>query len=525
MEEYSLDDPTQLLNAASDFAYYSGVQSDSSAKDFLDRFPLPLIINALQTKEDVPGLESTLVACLERIFSTKYGASLIPQFMPFLQVGLSAESQVARSLACKTVFYLLENLEENDVSAARLIREYNLYPLLLDCLIHGDEQVAKASIDAIVKLAGSAEGMGIVFPANSNEDTHLRNLAARSSSLGRVRVLALIVKLFSVSSTVASKIHNSNLLTLFEAEISNKNDMLVTLNVLELLYELAEIQHGTEFLSLTTLLQLLSSIISNTAAESILRSRATIISGRILSKENIFMFIDESTAKTVISAIDKRFGLLESQDADECESALEALGQIGSSTKGADLLLLSSPPAARHVIAAAFAKEAPGKQLAALHALGNISGEQRSEDSIILSGDAEESLRRLIYETASKSFKLTPSGLFLAILQQDSEVRVAAYRMITGLVFRPWCRMEICSKEETINLVTDPHTETTKIGMEARYNCCKAIYKALASSSELINDPALAGRAPKLEEAVRRGPYLATRHPEAQPVVVTAERL
>lgn len=34
--------------------------------------------------------------------------------------------------------------------------------------------------------------------------------------------------------------------------------------------------------------------------------------------------------KDVLSAIDKRFEFLESQDADECECALEALGQIGS---------------------------------------------------------------------------------------------------------------------------------------------------------------------------------------------------
>lgn len=54
---------------------------------------------------------------------------------------------------------------------------------------------------------------------------------------GRVRVLALIVKLFSVSSSVASIIYSSNLLSLFEAEISNSQDTLVTLGVLELLYE------------------------------------------------------------------------------------------------------------------------------------------------------------------------------------------------------------------------------------------------------------------------------------------------
>lgn len=57
---------------------------------------------------------------------------------------------------------------------------------------------------------------------------------------GRVRVLALVVKLFSISSSVASAVYNSNLLSLLEAELSNENDTLVTLNVLELLYEVCQ---------------------------------------------------------------------------------------------------------------------------------------------------------------------------------------------------------------------------------------------------------------------------------------------
>ncbi|XP_070664787.1 uncharacterized protein [Malus domestica] len=438
MEEYSVDDPTQLLEAASDFASYPGFQNDASAKEFLDRFPLPVILNALQTKADVPRLESTLVAVLERVFKTKYGASLIPQFMPFVQVGLTAESQEVKSLACKTVSCLLQNLNEGSVSATRLILDHNIYPLLLDCLIHGNETVATLAMDAIAKIAGSPEGIDIVFPANNKEATHLGALADQCSSV------------------------------------------------------LTEIEHGREFLSASTLLQLLSSIISNKSMESILRTRAMMISGRILSKEN-YILADELNLKTVLSAIDRILSSSETQEIDECESALEALGQIGSSTQGAQRLLSSSPPVARHVIYAAFDRHGRGKQLAALHALGNISGETRSANSMILTSDAEESLRRLIYETASKSSKLTPSGLFLSVLKQDLEIRLAGYRMLSGLVARPWCLMEICSKQEIINIVTDPITETTKLAMEARYNCCKAIHTAFNMSSKLAGDQSLSG--------------------------------
>nr|XP_028944864.1 uncharacterized protein LOC103448838 isoform X1 [Malus domestica] len=523
MEEYSVDDPTQLLEAASDFASYPGFQNDASAKEFLDRFPLPVILNALQTKADVPRLESTLVAVLERVFKTKYGASLIPQFMPFVQVGLTAESQEVKSLACKTVSCLLQNLNEGSVSATRLILDHNIYPLLLDCLIHGNETVATLAMDAIAKIAGSPEGIDIVFPANNKEATHLGALADQCSSVGRVRVLALIVKLFSISTNVASVVQKSNLLGLFEAEINNPNDTLSTLSILELLYELTEIEHGREFLSASTLLQLLSSIISNKSMESILRTRAMMISGRILSKEN-YILADELNLKTVLSAIDRILSSSETQEIDECESALEALGQIGSSTQGAQRLLSSSPPVARHVIYAAFDRHGRGKQLAALHALGNISGETRSANSMILTSDAEESLRRLIYETASKSSKLTPSGLFLSVLKQDLEIRLAGYRMLSGLVARPWCLMEICSKQEIINIVTDPITETTKLAMEARYNCCKAIHTAFNMSSKLAGDQSLSGIAAQLHDAVKMGPYLARKHLEAQPVVVTEDR-
>lgn len=40
--------------------------------------------------------------------------------------------------------------------------------------------------------------------------------------------------------------------------------------------------------------------------------------------------------------------------------------------------------------------------------------------------------------------------------------------MMTGLVARPWFLMEICSKQDIINIVTDASTETTKIGLSPK---------------------------------------------------------
>uniref|UniRef100_A0A7N0ZTZ8 ARM repeat superfamily protein n=1 Tax=Kalanchoe fedtschenkoi TaxID=63787 RepID=A0A7N0ZTZ8_KALFE len=237
---------------------------------------------------------------------------------------------------------------------------------------------------------------------------------------------------------------------------------------------------------------------------------------------SLSMFHLISGIKDVIKVIEGRFAFLECQYNDEFESALEALGQIGSTIRGAELILSNAQSASRHVISAAFDRQAHGRQLAALEALGNIAGVTRSGNKILLNDSGEENLRRLMYENASMSSKLTPSGLFWAVLQQDSEVRIAAYKMLTALVARPWCLIAICTKQEIVNLVTDPHTETTKLGMDSKYDCCKAILTSLQSSVAL--DPSLTTIEKKLEEAVGRGPYSARYKSYAQPLVLTADR-
>jgi len=46
---------------------------------------------------------------------------------------------------------------------------------------------------------------------------------------------------------------------------------------------------------------------SSTSTESILRSRAMMISGRLLSRENIYTFIDESSKTSSVSEVTKNF--------------------------------------------------------------------------------------------------------------------------------------------------------------------------------------------------------------------------
>ena len=78
------NDPTQLLDLVSEFAQHL-VQNDITTKDFLDCFPLPVIISALQTKADVLGLESALICSIRAIVEQVESQNPI-----FLQYNISA---------------------------------------------------------------------------------------------------------------------------------------------------------------------------------------------------------------------------------------------------------------------------------------------------------------------------------------------------------------------------------------------------------------------------------------------------
>ncbi|WVZ56439.1 hypothetical protein U9M48_006970 [Paspalum notatum var. saurae] len=594
----------------------SRLHSDDAVRQFLEQCPLPMLLRqmsipssiALQSETDVPGMVETVTQCLHKVFSSRYGASLLPNYGAFIQAGLLTDSKDIRKLACKAtsnrapfsappvdvdslpplppalcfrapflgmqpplevpvrrsvgemvaaahgrrkwwlaqramaarshgrepwlvesgvqsggdkddtaaaaaevasrwlqtgmrravgVLHLLDKAED-DAAAVETVVQHNLYPLLINCLIAGDEEISAVILYAVKRLAQIPKGAEIIFPPGGLGSMQLGKVAALSSSLAWIRILSLIAKLFTVSSYTATSIRDSNLLSIFEDEIKDRRDMLKTLSALEVLYELVEHPHSNIFLLKTNLLQLIIDVINDSSADSVIRSRAALISGRLLSSADAFTAVDQSYVTNLLVALDKILKMEESMNTDEIESALETLGLIGTTTQGAHFLLTSSN-VVRHVVKSSFDYQGRGRQLAALHAFGSICGADRQEDQVKLDGQAEDCLKLLVYTTAANSPKFTPSALLLSILQQDPDIRIAGYRVISVLVVREWCLREVFLYSEIIKLITDPTMETTKIGLEARYDCCVAINKAL-SSSHLLHEaslPELVGK-PKL---------------------------
>ncbi|AQK88328.1 ARM repeat superfamily protein [Zea mays] len=343
----------------------TGLHSDDTVRQFLERCPLPKLLGALQSEEDVPGMVETVTECLDKIFSSRYGASLLPNYGAFIQAGLLTDSKQIRKLACKAVLHLLDKAEDGG-AAVETVVQHNLYPLLIKCLIEGDEEISAIILDTVKRLAQIPKGAEVIFPPDGQGSVQLGKVAAQSSSLARIRILSLIAKLFTVSSYTATAIRDSNLLSIFEEEIKDRRDMLKTLSALEVLYELVEHPHSNIFLLKTNLLQLIIDIINDSSADSVIRSRAALVSGRLLSSADAFTAIDKSCVTNLLIAIGRILKMEESKNTDEIESALETLGLIGTTSQGAHFLLTSSN-VARHVVESSFDRQGRGRQLVSLY--------------------------------------------------------------------------------------------------------------------------------------------------------------
>lgn len=118
-----------------------------------------------------------------------------------------------------------------------------------------------------------------------------------------------------------------------------------------------------------------------------------------------------------------------------------------------------------------------------MHSLAKIAVETRTKHVELLSIEAEGNLERLIRQQASNNPHLTPSG----------------YRLISGLIARPWCLCEISKANEIIQLVADTTIEINESVMEARCKCCKAVLESIKFTLQTYYDIVA-----KLEEATKK---------------------
>lgn len=521
-----------LAAAASGFSNYPGEISDATAQNFLSKFPLPVLLTALETGRDVPGLEPAVVTSLERIFRTPYGRNLLPRTLQYASTGLKAESPLVRKLTCVAIGDLLDAGVSDGGATVRALAESQLAAPLLLAVGDGDASVARAAADALGKLARNPGGLELIFTDKGAGVGVMKDLASQTSATVRIRALAMAASIFGVSEAAAAAVQASGIFNVLAAELDNSDDMLAQLNALELLCELAVTPHGAKFLLGGNLIGRLTSTISNYTLDSLVRSRAMTVAARLtaLYDESAGSLMSASEAASIVSVFGELLKHLEETeqtvDATEHENALDALSFVGKTVKGAELLFNPQTLVARYVMNAAFVHRALGIKLAGIHALATIAGSERDPSRVLLSDTAEAQLKDMLYSAAGeRSSNRTLAGMFLVFFQQSPEVRLAMYRFTSPMLARLWCVRELYASRVLVDYLLDPRLETNKDAMEWRHVCCVAMTTALSAAIERGQIPATETLS-RLEEFVRKGPFQGKEEQKgAVPIYATQERM
>eukprot|EP00250_Pteridium_aquilinum_P010296 c19275_g1_i1 orf=444-2027(-) len=512
-------DLSALPSDASHFSSTLGVPSDADTDRFLSRYPLPVLFSVLEGGDD---LKSLMIPTLEKIFNTHAGAAALLQSLPYAVNGLEASSPAIKRMTCLAISKLLEHFGDNEATLRALVSS-NLPVLVLDAVTDRDESVASAGMETIQNLAKTSIGIDLLFTGKEATAAHLKELVFHGSSLVRIRIFSIIASLVRYSQQAVMAIQESGILKVLELELSNGNDVLAQMNALELVHEIAVTPDGAKFVSDGGLLQQLISIIESSEVDALVRSRSMMVGARLISPEgSLPSLVSKKDAMKIVTVLDSYLRTLESFQSREKEAVIDALGWIGMSKVGAELLLEGSSPIAKHVVEAAFTRKGGSEQLVGIHALASIVGSERTEGPL-LSNQAELSLKDLIFSELEISSKPSVSELIQWLLQQAYELRLAVYRLIVPSAARSWFLIDICSSKELVKFLTDPYTEKSKEGMEWRHACCVAISTSLGTSVNSIHSR-LHEVLEKFQAAVTRGPYFGREKLEAQPLVATEDR-
>ncbi|GJP82932.1 hypothetical protein CLOP_g13153 [Closterium sp. NIES-67] len=230
-EDQSLD--VDAFVAASADLVSTPASDDGSVTAFLSRFPLPLILRALdagspsQTRgmegleegdkemggtEDAEAavkLQQAAVQALFRVFKSNGVLPILPSLLPYAEKGMLSPSPDMRRLCCFALQRMAEGGEEEmqELGSQGEMAKQVVGEGLVRCL--GDEKlsVAAAATDALAAFCRSSLGVSLIFSSD-----HLYKLTRSSHSQVQQRVVEAALRLANQSQHAMSAVEKLDLL-------------------------------------------------------------------------------------------------------------------------------------------------------------------------------------------------------------------------------------------------------------------------------------------------------------------------
>ncbi|KAG2445066.1 hypothetical protein HYH02_008933 [Chlamydomonas schloesseri] len=207
---------------------------------------------------------------------------------------------------------------------------------------------------------------------------------------------------------------------------------------------------------------------------------------------------------------------------------LDAVGRLGQSRAGAQLVLADGAVARSLCERALGRSPHPEVRMAALHALAATAGLERAgadraRAAAVLPAQYEETLRRCVFEACGgpavggASLK-RPGEVVLGLLAQPFvELRLAAYRCLAAMALRSWFAVEVITTPDLAARLLDAGSESGAAACNWRHAAASALWAAVSAAARgevagageeaFAATLAAPGVLERVRQAVRAGPY------------------
>ncbi|RUS22893.1 hypothetical protein BC937DRAFT_95323, partial [Endogone sp. FLAS-F59071] len=405
----------------------------------------------------------------------------------FLIQGLQHFSPDVRALALGQVAKCLESEE----AVSNMVIS-DAFPLVLVSISFQNTGIANSVIDLVYKLALTPEGQRAFF---SDLCYSVLSTVLRVNDIVKFRVYELAARIAGSSLEAFDKSEDMGLLDGVVGEVKS-NDLLVKLNAVEMISQLATTQSGYDFLEKSGVVDELADVLrgehSPDVTVTLVKCAALKFFGNLSGVQDVdFAAVQEK------HAIFKQIGQhLDSRNLEAKVTTLAVIGLIGSTPRG--LRLLHEQPARPRLLddfVDSYRSAAGNVKIAALQALSNLLrvGESITPDVSTMT----ESLYRELPGNPT-----TIDSLIVYARSPVEDLRVAVFSVFQAIAERSWGRKELSGSKNFIDYILNRTTETTHGGKTWKFSIIQTLVTA-DDAEQTIDRPTL----DRLTRYVQQGPF------------------
>jgi len=360
--------------------------------------------------------------------------------------------------------------------------------------ISGELSVSKETISFLVSLAETPVGLTALVSNQTTE--HLQALAATNDTV-KFRVLEVMVRVSQMSKDHLAAVEKTGFLNKIVKEVF-VDDILVQLNAIELLTQLALTHQGMKYLSETGVIRHLESLLEAPSNDPM---AAFILPGIIKFFGNIAHIRPKQVLMEYPSFVTTLFTMTESKDDVQKTVAFETIGYVGISLEGKLSLAEIGNQMTDCIerfgeLICDSSTEIRIRAMNAFSSLIKLDKENQSPEYLSLT----ESWYRGV---TSRRNARQPMDIIVNIARQPfPDLRLAAFQLMLVVAGQEWGRREICRHPGLLEFLLDRGTEREKLGKEAKYEIVEVIANSDNIGSMVEQEVVL-----QLKKFVKEGPF------------------